>query len=87
MTYRDRNNQDIKDGDAVIFTHEDSVDPKGIKKRVTDVRMCFWSAIEGRYIPFKEVYDHTFIKDAERVRNDLNCKPENQSKFYTKHEQ
>ncbi|AUS06461.1 hypothetical protein [Pseudotamlana carrageenivorans] len=86
MTFRDKNNRDIKDGDAVIFTHEDSVEPTGFNKRVTEERLCFWSAIEGRYIPFKEVYDFPLIKDAERVRNDLNCKPDNQSKIYTKHD-
>lgn len=72
MIYRDKNNNEIKDGDAILVSLQDSQEKTGYNKFVTDVELCFWSKIENRYIPFSEVYDHNYIEVAEIVKNHVN---------------
>ena len=74
MKYHDTNNNEIKDGDVLLFSLEDKVEKSGFNKFVTDVQLCFWSKIEKRYIPFSEQYDHSFIKECEVVKNEVNQK-------------
>lgn len=69
MKYHDTNNNEIKDGDALLFALEDIVEKTGFNKFVTDVKLCFWSENEKRYIPFSEQYDQTFIRDSEIIKN------------------
>lgn len=71
MKYKDTNNINIKDGDALLFTLEDELEKTGFNKYVTDVQLCFWSKNENRYIPFSEQYETTFIKETEIVRNQV----------------
>lgn len=74
MIWRDKENNEIKDGNALLFTLEDKVEKTGFNKFVTDVQLCFWSENEKRYIPFSEQYDHNFIKESEIVKNQVNQK-------------
>lgn len=67
MIYRDKNNKEIKDDEVILFTHEDKIEPTGFNKYAVNVKLCFWSENEKRYIPFSENYDETFIKDCERI--------------------
>lgn len=72
MIYRDKNNIEIKDGENILFSLEDIVEPSGYNKYATNVELCFWSEIEKRYIPFSEQYNQTFIKDCEKIK--VECK-------------
>lgn len=63
----------IQDGDVLLFTHEDSVEPTGQNKYITNVALCFYSDIEKRYIPFSEgnrefEAGKMMIEDAEVVK-------------------
>ena len=72
MKYHDTNNNEIKDGDALLFSLEDNIEKTGFNKFVTDVQLCFWSKNEKRYIPFSEQYDRNYIKESEIVKNQVN---------------
>jgi len=67
MTFHDKNGKYIKDDDLILFTHEDSVEPSGESKYASLVKLCFWSDIEKRYIPFSEVYDSAPVKSGEII--------------------
>lgn len=67
MTYTDNHNAEIKDGDALLFALEDSVEPTGFYKFVTPVQLCFYSEIEKRFIPLKENFTEGDV-DAEIIK-------------------
>lgn len=72
MEYLDKNKKEITDGDTILFVHEDNVEPGGFNKRVSNVKLCFWSGIEKRYIPFSEAYEEGNINDGEVIYNSVN---------------
>jgi len=74
IKYIDKYKKEIKDGDILLFSHEDSVQPSGFSKYITNVELCFWSDIEERYIPFSEIYDEELLEEAEIVINSINKK-------------
>ena len=67
MRYTEKNNLEVKDGDTLLFTLKDEVEPTGFNKYALDVKLCYWSENEKRYIPFQERYDHAHIKEAEKI--------------------
>ena len=67
MTYKDKNKKEIKDDNVVLFTHEDSVEPTGYYSYATNIKLCFWSENEKRYIPFSEINEKTVIEDCEVI--------------------
>ena len=67
MIYLDKNKQEIKDNDGGLLTHEDSVEPTGYSRYVTNVKLCFWSENEKRYIPFSEIAEESVIVEGEVV--------------------
>ncbi len=71
MKYHDQNKKQIIDGDTILFVNEDKVEPNGFSKTVSNVKLCFWSDIEKRYIPFSELYEIELI-DAEVIHNSVN---------------
>lgn len=74
MKYFDLNKKEIQNDDTVLFSHEDSQEPSGFNRRVSNVKLCFWSEIERRYIPFSEVYSNPNIKDVEVITNSVELK-------------
>jgi len=54
MEFKDQSERVIKDGDALLFSVEDSLEPSGYGRFVTDVKLCCWCANEKRYIPLSE---------------------------------
>lgn len=75
MIYEDKNNISIKDDDIIVFSHPDSQEPTLFNKRATNVKLCFWSKNEQRYIPFSDVFDQ-HIEEAEIVHNSIEMKKE-----------
>ena len=75
MIYKDQNKNEIKDDDILLFTHEDSVEPTGFYNYATNVKLCFWSKNEKRYIPFSEINKETLIEDCQVI----NLKTENKN--------
>ena len=75
MIYKDQNKKEIKDNDVLLFTHEDSVEPTGFCSYATNVKLCFWSENEKRYIPHSEINKETLIEDCQVI----NLKTENKS--------
>lgn len=71
MEYQDKFKQVVKDGSTILFSLEDSVEPSGFNKVVSSVKLCFWSNIEKRYIPFSENYNGSNLDDLEVIKNDL----------------
>jgi len=67
MIYQDKNKTEIKDNDGVLFTHEDSVETTGYSRYVTNVKLCFWSENEKRYIPFSEIDEESVIAEGEVI--------------------
>ena len=67
MIYLDKNKQEIKDNDGVLFTHEDPVEITGYSRYVTSVKLCFWSENEKRYIPFSEIDEESVIAEGEVI--------------------
>lgn len=71
MKYHDKNNKEIKNEDVILFSLEDEMEPTGYNKFATDVKLCFWSENEKRYIPFKENFTHTHIPEVERINHQI----------------
>ena len=69
MIYLDKNKQEIKDSDGILLTHEDSVEPTGYSRYVTNVKLCFWCENEKRYIPFSEIYEQSATQEECEVIN------------------
>ena len=67
MIHLDKNKQEIKDSDGLLLTHEDSVEPTGYSRYVTNVKLCFWSENEKRYIPFSEIDEESVIAEGEVI--------------------
>ena len=67
MIYQDKNKKEIKDGDGILFTHEDSVEPKGYSRYLTNVKLCFWSQNEKKYIPLSEIDEKSVIVEGEVI--------------------
>jgi len=67
MIYLDKNKQEIKDSDGILLTHEDSVETTGYFRYVTNVKLCFWSENEKRYIPFSEIDEESVIAEGEVI--------------------
>jgi hypothetical protein len=51
MEFKDKNNQTIKDGDAILFSLEDEMEIGGFAKIVSNVELCFYSKQLDRYLP------------------------------------
>lgn len=71
MIYKDKYNREIKDGDTLLSQFKDEVEPSGFNKVVSKVRLCFWSKIEQRYIPFLETEKEEIITNTEIINNDI----------------
>ena len=67
MIYLDKNKQEIKDSDGILLTHKDSVETTGYSRYVTNVKLCFWSENEKRYIPFSEIDEESVIAEGEVI--------------------
>lgn len=72
MDFKDTKNSLITDGDLLLFTHADTQEKGGYSRHVTNVKLCFWSANENRYIPFSELSDNEQIDYSEIVQNKAN---------------
>lgn len=68
MNWKDKYDRDIKDGQTLLGTYEDSVEPSGFMKCVNKVRLCFWCDNENRFIPFKEQYVNGKIDNLEIIK-------------------
>lgn len=71
MDFIDQNNTLINDGDALLFSHEDKLEPSGYSRYITNVRLCFWSENEKRYIPLIEQYKDGVVDESEVVINSV----------------
>ena len=74
MKYIDKKGKVIKDGQLIVFRLPDQVQPKGYYMVASNVKLCFWSKNENRYVPFSDNYSQKLIKDAEIVDNSVNIK-------------
>lgn len=56
MKYKDKHGTEIRTGHTVLASHQDTQEPSGFSKVVSDVQLCFYSKNEKRYVPFKDEY-------------------------------
>lgn len=72
MEIKDKNGIEIKDNNILLLTYEDSVEPTGYNKVATNVKLCYWSDIEERYIPLSELNQEGIIVEGEIIKNSIN---------------
>ena len=67
MIYLDKNKQEIKDSDVILFILEDSSQPTGYSCDASNVKLCFWSEDREKYVAFSEVDEKSVIEHGEVI--------------------
>ncbi len=74
MNFTDNSKQVIKDGDALLFSMEDSQEPSGYGRFVTNVKLCHWCNVQKRYIPLQEHAIDGILTGVDIIQNHINPK-------------